>query len=96
MNHKLTVIKAAMEKFYGKERGDHVFYGALKKGTIVAETVGKGKDAKSDKGGRKSGAKGKAATPRPKRTAAAPKKVSRSHSSGVASHKAANRARNRH
>lgn len=34
LNTKGKKIKAAMEKQYGKERGDRVFYAAENKGTI--------------------------------------------------------------
>jgi hypothetical protein len=34
LNKKGAKIKAAMEKQYGKERGDRVFYAAENKGTI--------------------------------------------------------------
>ncbi len=34
LNAKGKKIKAAMEKQYGKERGDRVFYAAENKGTI--------------------------------------------------------------
>jgi hypothetical protein len=45
LNAKLQIIKAAMLKHYKDPVvANHVFYGALKNGTIVPETVGKGKD----------------------------------------------------
>jgi len=47
LNAKGKKIKAAMEKQYGKERGDRIFYAAENKGTIKG--VAKKKRAKKAK-----------------------------------------------
>lgn len=46
LNAKGKKIKAAMEKEYGKERGDRVFYASENKGTIKGVTKKPAKKAK--------------------------------------------------
>lgn len=43
LNAKGKKIKAAMEKQYGKDRGDRIFYAAENKGTIKGVTAKKRK-----------------------------------------------------
>lgn len=43
LNKKGMKIRAAMEKFYGKEKGDEVFYASENKGTIKGVTKKKTK-----------------------------------------------------
>ncbi len=38
LNKKGLKIRAAMEKYYGKEKGDEVFYASENKGTIKGVT----------------------------------------------------------
>ena len=46
LNKKGQKIKGAMEKEYGKKKGDAVFYASENKGTIKGVTKGKGKGKK--------------------------------------------------
>ena len=43
LNKKGLKIRAAMEKYYGKEKGDEVFYASESKGTIKGVTKKSGK-----------------------------------------------------
>jgi hypothetical protein len=43
LNKKGLKIRQAMEKFYGKKKGEEVFYASENKGTIKGVTKKKGK-----------------------------------------------------
>ena len=46
LNAKGKKIKSAMEKEYGKDKGDRVFYASERKGTIKGVTAAKKKGEK--------------------------------------------------
>jgi hypothetical protein len=46
LTKKGTKIKSAMEKEYGKEKGDKIFYASENKGTIKGVAKGKKKKGK--------------------------------------------------